>query len=117
MTILPTNNRKEETIIRRLRLGHIRITHEFLLKNERNRPKCEVCDTFLSINHILYHYQRRALLAFLNQAPSEKDENNNESRLLQIGLFRTRGDRTSEWRRRVLFFFSRKGVSADRGHI
>ena len=72
MTLLPIKNRKEETIIRRLRLGHIRTTHEFLLNNDRNKPKCEVCDTDISVNHILYCCQQRPPPPFLNQTPCEK---------------------------------------------
>ena len=73
LIILPTNNRREEVIIRRLRLGHIRATHEYRLRNERNKPTCEVCDVDLSVLHILYHCKCIPPPPFLNQVPCKKD--------------------------------------------
>ena len=61
--------RKEETIIHRLRIGHTRLTHSYLME-QRGRfkvpPICKFCndpDTVMSVHHILIecpelYYQR-----------------------------------------------------------
>ena len=56
-TITPWNtsyrrNRREEVILTRLRIGHIRATHEFLLKGEEH-PTCQTCNERLTVQHIL----------------------------------------------------------------
>ena len=56
-TVTPwnTSNRKvrrEEVILARLRIGHIRATHEFLLKGEEP-PICQTCNEQLTVHHIL----------------------------------------------------------------
>ena len=62
-------SRKEETIIHRLRIGHTRLTHSYLME-QRGRfkvpPICKFCndpDTVMSVHHILIdcpelYYQR-----------------------------------------------------------
>lgn len=45
-------NRKAQVILSRLRIGHTKITHEFLLKNEP-RPTCHVCSTPIDVGHII----------------------------------------------------------------
>ena len=45
-------NRKEETVMARLHIGHSFITHSFLLKGEE-LPMCFGCDKRLTIEHIL----------------------------------------------------------------
>ena len=52
-------NRKEETVIHRLRIGHTRLTHSFLME-QRGRvkipPICKFCndpDTTMTVQHIL----------------------------------------------------------------
>ncbi|XP_074026206.1 uncharacterized protein [Leptinotarsa decemlineata] len=44
--------RKLQVILSRLRLGHTRFTHEYIL-NGNNPPTCEVCDCAISVKHIL----------------------------------------------------------------
>ena len=46
-----SNTRKEETILSRLRIGHTRLTHNFILKEEPP-PKCP-CGNHYTIRHIL----------------------------------------------------------------
>ena len=46
-------NRKEEVIMRRLRLGHMEETHGYLLKKE-NPPICQTCNEIKTIHHILF---------------------------------------------------------------
>ena len=45
-----SNTRREETILSRLRIGHTRLTHDFILKEES--PKCP-CGNHYTIRHIL----------------------------------------------------------------
>ena len=48
--ILP--ERKLDTAFTRVRIGHTRITHEYLLKGE-TAPQCRTCGLQLTIKHIL----------------------------------------------------------------
>ncbi|GFR98356.1 RNA-directed DNA polymerase from transposon X-element [Elysia marginata] len=45
-------NRKQETVVTRLRIGHSWITHEYLLKVE-HQPYCTACECPLTVKHIL----------------------------------------------------------------
>lgn len=45
-------NRIEEIKFARIRLGHTRLTHSYLL-NKENKPKCQSCNSFLTVLHIL----------------------------------------------------------------
>ena len=67
-TVVPwrTSNRRcrrEEVLLTRLRIGHTRTTHEFLLKGEEP-PICETCKESRTVQHVLgecrkYWVQRR----------------------------------------------------------
>ena len=46
-----SNTRREETILSRPRIGHTRLTHDFILKEE-SPPKCP-CGNHYTIRHIL----------------------------------------------------------------
>ena len=48
----PRKNRKEETVMARLHIGHSFLTHSFLLKGEE-QPLCIGCDKRLTVEHIL----------------------------------------------------------------
>ena len=48
----PQTNRKEDTVMARLHIGHSFLTHSFLLKGEEP-PVCIGCDKRLTIEHIL----------------------------------------------------------------
>ncbi|XP_017303023.1 uncharacterized protein LOC108253484 [Diaphorina citri] len=48
------NLRKEEIILSRLRIGHTRLTHGFLMERT-DPPQCEVCNTTITVKHILCH--------------------------------------------------------------
>ena len=50
--VCPRTNRKEETVMARLHIGHSFITRSFLLKGEEP-PVCIGCDQHLTIEHIL----------------------------------------------------------------
>ena len=46
------NIRKEEAVLARLRLGHTRVTHSYLLQGEE-QPQCVGCDTPFTVRHFL----------------------------------------------------------------
>ena len=50
--VCPRRNRKEETVMARLHIGHSFITHSYLLKGEEP-PMCIGCDKRLTVEHIL----------------------------------------------------------------
>ena len=59
-------SRHKEVILARLRIGHTRLTHGHLMKNEP-APLCQRCRVIVSVQHVLiecplYHEQRRKLL-------------------------------------------------------
>ncbi|XP_035204893.1 uncharacterized protein LOC118179840 [Stegodyphus dumicola] len=45
-------NRKEDVLLTRLRIGHCKLIHQFLLKGD-NEPICGTCNVPVSVNHIL----------------------------------------------------------------
>jgi len=47
-----TLSRREAVIINRLRLGHCRLTHLYLMSGN-DQPVCESCKCALTVNHIL----------------------------------------------------------------
>ena len=47
-----SENRKEDVILTRLRIGHSRLTHKHYLLGE-NMPECISCDCPLTIQHVL----------------------------------------------------------------
>ena len=55
-------NRRTEVILSRLRIGHTRLTHQFILEGG-NPPVCDQCDEVLTVKHLLlscskFHQQR-----------------------------------------------------------
>lgn len=62
-TSLPLLPRRSQIVIRRLRLGHTRMTHKYLMLAE-DAPLCPSCNTTISVRHVLmecsqYAAQRR----------------------------------------------------------
>ena len=56
-----------ERALCRLRIGHTRLTHSFRMEGKEDRPKCETCQVFLTVRHIMtecldYQALREALL-------------------------------------------------------
>jgi hypothetical protein len=45
-------NRKEQVVLTRCRIGHNRLTHSYLLNNEE-RPECIPCNSNFSLKHVL----------------------------------------------------------------
>ena len=46
------NIRKEEVVLARIRLGHTRVTHSYLLQGE-GQPQCVGCDAPFTVRHFL----------------------------------------------------------------
>ena len=46
------NIRKEEVVLARLRLGHTRVTHSYLLLGE-DQPQCVDCNASFTVRHFL----------------------------------------------------------------
>lgn len=64
-------NRKEEKVLAKMRIGHTLLTHSFIFLKEP-RPRCPQCDQTLTVNHILLHcrnYQlhRQPVLEYCRQ--------------------------------------------------
>ena len=51
------SNRHVEVILTRLRIGHTRLTHKFLLEGS-SAPECAHCDEVQTVEHILVHCSR-----------------------------------------------------------
>ena len=63
--------RREEVVLCRLRLGHTRLTHSFIIDRDM-RPECADCDSYLTVRHILlecpvYYRERQLLTAACQQ--------------------------------------------------
>ena len=52
---------REQVIISRLRIGHTRLTHSFILKQEP-QPQCLTCQTTCTVRHILMEYRAFAVI-------------------------------------------------------
>ena len=46
--------RRDETILCRLRIGHTRLTHSFLM-DRTDPPQCDICLCIITVEHILLH--------------------------------------------------------------
>ena len=51
------SSRKDQVVLNRIRVGHSRLTHSYLMKNEteKSKPKCHFCtsDSNLTVKHII----------------------------------------------------------------
>jgi len=50
-------NRRDAVILRRLHVGHTRLTHQYLLRREEP-PQCHSCNCALTVVHILLECQQ-----------------------------------------------------------
>ncbi|XP_022183531.1 uncharacterized protein LOC111043058 [Myzus persicae] len=50
------SNRKEDVIVNRLRIGHTRVTHGYLME-KTEPPICRSCNTPMTVKHIIIHCQ------------------------------------------------------------
>jgi ribonuclease HI len=70
--------RRWETALSRLRIGHTRLTHGFLMEGASVAPRCAACRTPLTVAHILlycgtFSVSRRKFLPFLTSTSSLAD--------------------------------------------
>ena len=91
--IVPKLSRREEIILARLRIGHTRLTHSYLLKREE-QPYCIGCDTPFTVRHFLldcadFDRERRSLFQVNNLKDLFKDVSveNMLSFLKNVNLF------------------------------
>jgi ribonuclease HI len=56
--------RREETVLCRVRIGHTRLTHSFIMKGE-DKPVCANCNCPLTIKHLLVECRQHARLRCL----------------------------------------------------
>ena len=54
-------SRREQVVISRLRIGHTRLTHAFILKQEPH-PQCLTCQTTCTVKHILIECRAFAVI-------------------------------------------------------
>ena len=54
-------SRREQVVISRLRIGHTRLTHAFILKQEP-QPQCLTCQTTCTVKHILIECRAFAVI-------------------------------------------------------
>ena len=54
-------SRREQVVISRLRIGHTRLTHSFILKQEP-QPQCLTCQTTCTVKHILIECRAFAII-------------------------------------------------------
>ena len=72
--------RQDEVILTRLRIGHTRMTHGYLMNTpDEDRPECDICNTDLTIAHIftdckkyererIQHFGRRTMKEILEES-------------------------------------------------
>ena len=53
-------NRRIETVLSRLRIGHTNITHSYLMQGQANPPECERCRKCITVKHILVECSKYA---------------------------------------------------------
>jgi len=50
---LSSLSRQDAVVLRRLRIGHTRLTHSYHLLNRQDQPQCSNCDCALTVAHVL----------------------------------------------------------------
>ena len=51
--IVKSDNRRDVRVLNRLRIGHTRLTHKFLLQTPHVFPQCQRCPDILTVRHML----------------------------------------------------------------
>ena len=84
------NDRREEVVLARSRIGHTHYTHSYLLKGE-DRPDCIPCAEPLTVKHILIDYaiisSRHFHVFSLKDLFEKVDPSNILAFIKEIGLF------------------------------
>lgn len=89
--------RRNQVILTRLRIGHTRLTHEYLMTRQEP-PICEICNARLTVTHVLlectrYLRERKLYITFNDISSLLNDNQNAVSEVLTflkaIGLDKT----------------------------
>lgn len=81
----PRNNRREQVIITRLRIGHTVLTHKHIF--EHSDPiTCDTCNTRLTVQHLLLECQKYLVQRAINKIPTTLKEalSNNSDTLSNV---------------------------------
>jgi len=85
----PKLNRKEDTVLNRLRIGHTSITHGFLMAKEEPSI-CQTCGTVLTIKHLiadcLMYNQKRGELRIFHNLDTAFGSNHEILSIILIGI-------------------------------
>ena len=65
-------NRKQQTMMNRIKIGHSKLTHSYIIKKEM-APQCDQCKTKLTINHIILECKKYEAIRHKNQIPSNME--------------------------------------------
>lgn len=78
-------NRREQVIITRLRIGHTRLTHSYLM--QRNEPPfCEQCNKPITVKHLIVECSKYEASRRLHKIPNKIEEalSNNDESVLNV---------------------------------
>ena len=86
------NRKQEEIILTRLRIGHMRLTHGYLMSTpHEDIPRCGPCNTVLTVKHILCEctvdFNQARFLYLRNGTLKEILEDSNKFLLYRILVF------------------------------
>jgi len=91
---LSSVSRHDSVVLRRLSIGHTRLTHSYLL-NQQDQPECSHCDCALTVAHVLLecnHYnvvrQRYFNISSLHELFDTVNAQNILDFIRDIGLYR-----------------------------
>jgi len=80
-------NRHDEVMISRVRIGHTRLTHSYLL-NKDPAPSCDTCQCTLTINHIFLEcpnfHSARSLSNIITTSPKEAFGHGQEANIIHF---------------------------------
>ena len=81
----PDLSRKEQVVLCRIRIGHTRLTHSYLMKNEEP-PRCSFCKVRLTVQHIMEKCRKLTDLRakYLTGENIQEILNNSESNIIQF---------------------------------
>ena len=63
------NGRRNQVILTRLRIGHTRLTHDYLIKGTEE-PKCEICQKKVTVKHFLVECPKYKVERINRQIPA-----------------------------------------------
>ena len=80
----PTNfTKQQQKMFTRLRLGHSKLTHEYILKNSSSKPACPNCGNILTMDHLLSCFNKNNQITSLTESIPNFDYNHLKKHLPQ----------------------------------